>query len=431
MIKANRPSPTREEQAVSTYPSIVRRAFAAAMITLLAVLFEAISTQTSAAAQPAAPGSSLHETVSAAIMQRAQLSQLQATAAGRHSRVDVQRRVGGWAFGSAVLTAPAKPDQYPTGWMFLAHRTGSGWQATLDGTAEFSALASQAPTTIVSARERQVLGPTAVTIMSTADTTYNTGLRLPFAIGQSWRLTGGPHGWNGSDTPYSSIDLNGGDFRVLAPGSGTAYLMCAGSSSGQYGGWVRVYHGSGYTTDHYHLWAPVDYNGGSVGEGAFLGYTGTDVSCGGSAPYRHVHWSILKSSTRVSWNTRSAGQWVFISGSSPYGGYALHGSTQVAAGGQHTDVGGLLYNYGALNFNQGIVDANDDTSINKRSGPGTGYAIVGSVSDGTTVTISCWRNGTTLTGRWGPTAVWDKLTDGTWVSDAFVYTGTDTIGPNC
>ncbi|UWZ40582.1 peptidase M23 [Dactylosporangium roseum] len=401
------------------------------MITLPAVLFGAIPARMSVAAPPAAPGSSLYETVSAAIMQRARLSQTQATAAGRHARVDVQRQAGDWAFGSAVLTAPAKPDRYPLGWMFLAHRTGSEWEAVLDGTANFSALASQAPTTVLSARERQVLGPTAVTIRSTADTTYNTGLRLPFAIGQSWRLTGGPHGWNGSDTPYSSIDLNGGDFRVLAPGSGTAYLMCDGDSSGQYGGWVRVYHDSGYTTDHYHMWSPVNYNGGSVSEGAFLGYTGTDVSCGGSAPYRHVHWSILNGDTRVSWNTRSAGKWTFINGPSAYGGYALHGSTLVAAGGQHTDTGGLLYNYGALNLDQGVVDANDDTYINKRSGPGTEYAIVGSASDGATVTISCWRNGTSLTGRWGTTAVWDKLTDGTWVSDAFVYTGTDTIGPNC
>lgn len=405
-------------------PSILRRMFAATMITLLAVLLAAIPTGTPAAARPAAAGSGLDEAVSAAMMQRAQVGQLQATAAGRHSRVDVQRRAGDWVFGSAVLTAPAQPDQYPSGWMFLAHRTGSGWQVALDGTAEFSTLASQAPASIVSARERQVLGPAAVTIMSTADTTNNTGLRLPYAVGQSWTLTGGAHGWGGSETPYSSIDLSGGDQRVLAGGSGNAYLMCSGYSSGQYGGWVRVYHGSGYTTDHYHLWGPVNYNGGSVGAGAFLGYTGTDVSCGGAASGRHVHWGILNNTTRVAWNWRSAGKWVFVQGSAPYGGYALHGSAQV-------NVGGALYNYGALNFNEGIADANGGTIVNRRSGPGTGYAVVGTVADGATISITCWRNGTTHSGRYGATAVWDKLSDGTWVSDAFVYTGTNTIGPNC
>ncbi|GAA0740881.1 peptidoglycan DD-metalloendopeptidase family protein [Dactylosporangium roseum] len=413
------------------YTSVARRAFAAATTTLLAALFGVASAGTSAAARPAVPEGSLYETVSAAILRRVHVSHAQATAAGRHSRVRVQRQAGDWAFGSAVLTAPARPDQYPIGRMFLAHRTGSGWQASLDGTTEFTALARRAPATIVSAGERRVLGRATGTLRSTADTTYNTGLRLPFTLGQSWRYTGGPHGWSGTDTPYSSIDLNGGDYRVLAAGGGNAYLMCDGSGSGQYGGWVRVYHGSGYTTDYYHLWSPVDYNGASVTEGTFLGNTGTDVSCGGNALYRHVHWAILKGEAHTSWVTRSAGGWVFLNGSEPYAGSALHGSKVVNAGNQPADVGGLLYNYGALDFDQGIVDANDDTSINKRSGPGTGYPIVGSVADGTTVTISCWRNGTSLTGRWGASAVWDKLTDGTWVSDAFVYTGMSTVGPNC
>ena len=47
---------------------------------------------------------------------------------------------------------------------------------------------------------------------------------------------------------------------------------------------------------------------------------------------------------------RSFGKWVFWEGSSPYQGFALHGSTQV-------NVGGNLFNYGALGSNQGIVDA--------------------------------------------------------------------------
>lgn len=98
-----------------TYRPILRRMLAATMITLLATLLGAIPTGTPAAALPAATGSGLDEAASAAIMQRAQVSQLQANAAGRHSRVDVQRRAGDWAFGSAVLTAPTQPDQYPTG----------------------------------------------------------------------------------------------------------------------------------------------------------------------------------------------------------------------------------------------------------------------------------------------------------------------------
>ena len=72
------------------------------------------------------------------------------------------------------------------------------------------------------------------------------------------------------------------------------------------------------------------------------------------------------------------------------------------------------------------------TPLNKRSGPGTNYPVVGSVPDGTTVTIVCQATGTTETGDWGATDLWDCLDDNTYVSDAFVYTGTnDMVAPPC
>ena len=72
------------------------------------------------------------------------------------------------------------------------------------------------------------------------------------------------------------------------------------------------------------------------------------------------------------------------------------------------------------------------TPLNKRSGPGTNYPVVGSVPDGTTVTIVCQATGTAETGDWGATDLWDCLDDNTYVSDAFVYTGTnDMIAPPC
>jgi LasA protease len=137
-----------------------------------------------------------------------------------------------------------------------------------------------------------------------------------------------------------------------------------------------------------------------------------------------VHFGILSGTTRVAWHWRAVGQWVFWQGSAAYGGFALHGSTVV-------NVGGGLFNYGALGANQGIVDSNGGGVVNRRSGPGTGFGIVGTLADGQVVTISCWRNGTSHTGRWGTTAVWNRLGDGSWFSDAFAYTGVNTIGPNC
>lgn len=72
------------------------------------------------------------------------------------------------------------------------------------------------------------------------------------------------------------------------------------------------------------------------------------------------------------------------------------------------------------------------TPLNKRSGPGTNYPVVGSVADGTTVTIACQTNGTSVNGNWGSTSLWDRLADNTYVSDGFVDTGTNNmVAPAC
>lgn len=329
------------------------------------------------------------------------------------AEVDTQRVSDGWVFGVAIQ----KMKDEPRGWLFLANLTAN-WTVALDTSGDFRRLAAAAPESVFSAREKQLF-----TIRTQAGN--NTELRLPYAVGQTWSMGGGPHGWAGTDSPYSSIDLSGGDGIVRAAGGGNVYTMCADSSNGGTpGGWRRVYHPNGYTTDYYHLWNLTSLgNGASIGVGQALGSIGKNLCGGGAASGPHVHFGILSGTTRVAWHWRSAGQWVFWQGGA-YGGYALHGSTRV-------NVGGGLYNYGALGSNQGIVDTNGGGSVNRRSGPGTSFGVVGTLSDGQVVTISCWRNGTSHAGRWGTTAVWNRLADGTWFSDAFAYTGVNTIGPNC
>ncbi|MGK5741256.1 peptidase M23 [Micromonospora sp. URMC 103] len=322
------------------------------------------------------------------------------------TRVTVTRRAGrSWAFGTAVVVAPHRADAYPAGWLFVARAGSHGWQVAFDGEAAFADLAAAAPTTVVPTREKEVL---ATPTPAYAGGDYRTGMRLPYGVGQSWYLTGGPHGWGGSESPWSAVDLSGGDQRVLAARGGTAYTMCQG--------WIRVIHDRGYATDYYHLWNNVNVNGAAVGEGAYLGDTGTDVTCGGAASGRHVHFALRQNNAYVPVHGHNLGKWVLMPGGATYQGYALHGSAQV-------NVGGALYNHGALGLTQGVVDANGGGSVNKRSGPGTGYAVAGSVADGATVSIACSANGTTHSGRWGTTALWNRLTDGTWVSDAFLWTG--------
>ncbi|HIW63640.1 MAG TPA: hypothetical protein H9881_14370 [Candidatus Stackebrandtia excrementipullorum] len=326
------------------------------------------------------------------------------TANADSTQITVTKEADDWAFGTAVITTPQGGDAYPEGRLFLAKYDAGQWNVSFDGTADFASLSRDA--TVLTDAERASFGPDEVTVL--ADN--RTQMRLPYAVGATWRMTSGPHGWSGNHHPWSSLDFAGGDERVRAMRSGTAYTMCKG--------WIRIIHGGGFATDYYHLWDNINVNGASVAAGAYLGFTGTDITCGGGANGRHVHMGLRHNNAYTALHGSNLGKWVIMNGSYAYQGSALHGSKRVYAGGS-------MYNYGALGLTQGVVDGNGTSSLNKRSGPGTGYGVVGSVADGATVTISCSANGTTHTGRWGSTRLWNRLSDGTWVADAYLWTGSN------
>lgn len=311
------------------------------------------------------------------------------------------RTTAAWGFGTAVRMVAG--EEYPDGWLFVAHRENGRWRVALEGEPLFATLSADA--TILSGDERRTLGD------RTEGTDRRTGMRLPFALGQSWRYTGGPHPMSGG--ARSSIDLAGGDGRVLAARGGLAYTMC---KSGK--GWVRVVHDRGFATDYYHLERNIRPGGTRVAEGAFLGNIGNDVSCGGRSTGKHVHFSLRRDGKYVEIDRHAFGKWVIIDTGRSYSGAARHGSQQVT-------VGGSLHNHGALGLTQGIVDTDGGSTLNRRTGPGSGYPVAGTVADGETVTIACSSRGTPHTGRDGYTSdLWNKLSDGSWVSDAYVWTGT-------
>lgn len=384
-----------------------RRAGGAALSLLVAGLVAAVAAPAAAAVPDGAVRAAVPD---AAALTEAVTGKLLATAtparvpAASQTRVTVSRRAAGWAFGTAVALAPRETDAHPTGAVFVAHAEHGAWRVAFDGDVDFGALATASP--LVTSQEKVVLGSEPAPLYAGGD--YRTGMALPFAVGQTWTLTGGPHGWGGGESPYSSVDLAGGDQVVRAARAGTAYTMCQG--------WIRVIHDRGYATDYYHLWNNISVNGASVAQGAFLGYTGTDVTCGGAASGRHVHFGLRQDGAYVPIAGHDIGKWVFANGAGAYQGGARHGSAWVGAG-------GALHNFGALGLNQGVVDANGGGTLTRRAGPGTGYAALGSLADGATVTISCSANGTTHTGRYGTTALWDRLSDGSWVSDAYLWTG--------
>jgi LasA protease len=362
----------------------------------------------------AAPGSdptvAVQEVVAAKAHARADAERSGASVAWADTRATVLRsQAQRWVFGTVVLVAPQVAGAQPRDWLFLGELRGGTWEVGLDGEPAFAALAARSP--VVSATEREIFASHGGNSGVQANGDYRTGMRLPYGVNQSWALVGGPHAYDAGSGPWSSVDLTGGDQRVLAARRGVAYTPCVGL--------VRIVHDRGYSTRYYHLINHIWVQGTTVDVGTFLGNTGTEVGCGGSALARHVHFSLMQNGSFVGIAYHIIGKWVFINGSDQYLGYALHGSAVAGSDGD------LMKNYGALGFTQGIVDADDGGTVNRRAGPGTGYAVVGSVTDGTTISIACSANGTTHSGRWGATSLWNKLTDGTWVSDAFVYTGTD------
>jgi LasA protease len=235
--------------------------------------------------------------------------------------VRVLRSDGRQAYGTVVLTGTA--DALPRDWLFVAERDGVGWRVGLDGQPAFAGLATRSR--VLSAAERTVFAAHGGGAGAAVNGDYRTGMGLPWAVGQSWTVLGGPHAHDAGSGPWSSLDLAGGDQRVLAVRDGLAYTPCVGM--------IRVLHPDGYASRYYHLWNHLWADGLPVSAGTRLGDTGTETGCGGAANSRHVHFSLMYNGNFVAIANHVIGKWLFRDGSAQYGGSALHGSRSVPVGG--------------------------------------------------------------------------------------------------
>lgn len=84
---------------------------------------------------------------------------------------------------------------------------------------------------------------------------------------------------------------------------------------------------------------------------------------------------------------------------------------------------------GITGIGSGTVSTSAST-LNIRSGPGASFPVVGSVADGATVAVYCQAVGSTVTGPYGTTSVWDRIGTNRYVSDAYLLTGYDGYIPN-
>ncbi|UQA92000.1 proprotein convertase P-domain-containing protein [Streptomyces halobius] len=325
----------------SRIAAAVRPTRLAAALAGLALILTAGPAATAVPADTAEPrprSVTLEEAVTTAMLgqSRAERSPLAERNAG--TEVNIQRRHGGWVFGSAVIKAPKERRAHPRGWLFLAHeQDGGGWKSALDTDPAFAALVQRAPAAVVSAGEKKTFAANAMNAQDTPSTqppqnariTQNapgsrqekTGLALPYTLGKTWKIIGGLHGWSGQPRPWSSIDLDSRESNreVLSAQSGRAYWMCSN------GGHLRVVHDNGWTTEYYHLLDEIRPDGDPVRLGEYLGLTSTRIPCGGSAGSNHVHFALKKGGSFVPMASNVIGGWDYFEGNSAYGGGAVRG----------------------------------------------------------------------------------------------------------
>jgi hypothetical protein len=218
--------------------------------------------------------------------------------------------------------------------------------------------------------------------------------KVPFPCNQAWS------GQTRSDhSPPYAVDFNrtddlGDPVVASAPGTVDRVTDLGGTSYGKY---VRIDHGNGYTTYYAHLSSFNVSVGQTVGYGRVIGYVG---STGGSTgPHLHYEQRLNGNDIQVRFN----------------GALALYWGTKTYT----SDNGCSGTNTGAGTVNTAGAD------LTVRSGPGTGYSAVGSVADGASVTIYCQTSGTSVTGTYGTSSIWDRIGSGRFISDAYVYTGYD------
>ncbi|MGK5552334.1 CAP domain-containing protein [Actinomadura kijaniata] len=348
-----------------------------------------------------------------------------------------------WVFGSSALPPAARAEHAkPVTSLFLARRTGRGWDVALEGTAKFARHLRQVPASVVPPAEKRAL-----TRYNSAKGSGDTGLRLPWKVGDSWVMGGGPHGNSGTSRPFNSLDFNGGDGRVLAAAAGRVYRFCSTDRSR---GLIRVVHDNGYATEYYHMRDTVQAaDGARVGQGEYLGLIGTDLPCGGSATGPHVHFALRQGGQPVAVDGRTIGGWTFHEGTAAYGGYAERAGQRVQPGRgriRHEPAAGTPRptptgspsptatpptGRPPAGSATGVVNSGWYRAVNLRGGPGLTYRILGHARTGDKVQVTCSARGDQVRAPGASSNVWFRLPRDRWVSAAYVYLDTSATVPAC
>ncbi len=229
--------------------------------------------------------------------------------------------------------------------------------------------------------------------------------QMPFPCNQKWTAQ-----TRKGHSPQNAVDLNRpndhGDTVVASADGKVVTVKDLGNRS--YGKYVIIEHTGGWDTLYAHLSKITVKQGQKVSMGTKIGEVGNTGNSSGA----HLHYEQRKNKSpqKIKWN----GSQILYWGTRQYTSKNCKGSGGGGGGG----VKGTVKTKGA--------------NLNVRSGPGTKNKIVGKLSNGSTVTISCQTTGETITGTYGKSNIWNKIGTGKYIPDAYTYTGSNGfVAPKC
>ncbi|MCU0475303.1 MAG: VCBS repeat domain-containing M23 family metallopeptidase, partial [Anaerolineae bacterium] len=228
----------------------------------------------------------------------------------------------GWAFGLLTVRVPDGLHAEPEIRLFLSvWDAAAGWQTLLEGTPEFEAALLRVPAGVMPEAARSTMA------QGVAELRSGASMGLPFAVGETWALTGGPHP-NGAGTnsrPWSAIDIafpGSVAGRIRAAEGGVAWVPSDCPNL------VRIDHAGGWRTGYYHVINIRVGNGQIVQRGQWIADEGAATGCGGFATGPHLHFSLRRYTSTINPDAQTfvdiggtvLGGWQVQDGGSPYQG---------------------------------------------------------------------------------------------------------------
>ncbi len=204
-------------------------------------------------------------------------------------------------------------------------------------------------------------------IAMTASVTLALGAAAPVSMASGefiWPISGritSTHVYPGGATHSGSADIANVSWTQIGAGrAGNAYAYWEGGGCGNYS---YLNHGAGYTSLYCHQvrW-PVAGGGAWVGTNQLIGYVGST----GWSTGPHCHYAIKRWGARLVIPGIWIGQYVYRGNWVPGTYYGLSGSSS-----------------SSVLFRAKVVTS----GLNVRTGPSTGYGIVGSLGYGTIVNV--------------------------------------------